>query len=68
MKSKHKISIQDILKHLKSKDNCTIVMMTIIYILIDNPYDCLIVGHPMYLTTLSKHSHVNSNHHHDYSL
>ena len=63
MKSKHIISIQYILENLKSNDTCTIAIYDeTITDIIDNPYHCLIIGHPMYLTTLRKHLHVNSNH------
>ena len=61
MKSKHIISIQDILENLKSNDNCIIAIYDeTITDIIDNTYDCLIIGHSMYLTTLSKHLHVNN--------
>ena len=56
---RHIINIQDIFKHLKSKDTCTIARMRqsstfkydcltvgllCTYNIQDNPYDCLIVG------------------------
>ena len=61
MKSKYRISIQDILEHPKSNDTCTIAMMRL-----PSTFNRLSIwlSHgrsSMNFATLSKNPHVNSN-------